>query len=452
MKNILLLSFIFAFIVVYPTYSSDRTWTSADGSKTFDARLHSFNPETGIVVVIQKGRKVTFHEDKLSAADRGFLASTSKSSIPLRLAPRWQETNENVTTDMAPEAIAAWSKILKDAQEDGGFPAIGGILIIDGEIKTPLAFGLRKYKGKEAVTTKDKWHIGSLTKSMTGTLAATFVEEGTLKWTTTVGEILGEDVDMRRPYEAVTLKMLITNRSGLPTDVPKSIWADIWSNSSAKGDIVKMRKEFVEEMLSVRPSSEPGTNFEYSNSGFVVAGAMMEKITGKSWETLMAERIFQPLGMSSAGFGCAASLGKEDQPWAHKSLNEPVEPGLRADNPRVIGPAGTVHVSLVDFAKYMRMHLLHEVGPVLKKKESFTTLQTPSQDNNGYAGGWFVIPRTWANGNALNHSGTNTMNYFLVWASPNRKFASIVATNCSSDKVDQLLDGVAGEAISVFLK
>src|SRR5947209_5537965 len=70
--------------------------------------------------------------------------------------------------------------------------------------------------------------------------------------------------------------------------------------------------------LVTRPIAAPrGSKFIYSNEGYAIAGAMIERVTGRAWEDLMRERIFEPLGMKSAGFGTPASPGEVDQPWGH---------------------------------------------------------------------------------------------------------------------------------------
>ena len=342
--------------------------------------------------------------------------------------------------------------MLEEIREEHGLPALGGLVIVDGEVKAVGAVGLRKFKGRKEVTTEDKWHIGSCTKSMTATLAATFVEEGRLKWDSTVGDVLGRKVKMRDDYKEVTLKMLLTHRGGLPRDA--SLPALIKARAdSGKRDIAKRRKQFAEAALEMKPTSEPGTQYEYSNLGFVVAGVMLETVGGKSWEELMQERVFEPLGMKSAGFGGAASRGKEDQPWGHRNKKTPQPPGPGDDNPDVVGPAGTVHCSLPDLARYVQMHLNHETGSVLEKKATFEILQTIAEGNDDYACGWVVTERPWANGPAIFHNGSNTMNYCVIWMAPARKFATIAVTNIGvNENAPEPCDAAVTGLMEIFLE
>lgn len=358
-----------------------------------------------------------------------------------------------ITAVLAGPAAAAELEVeamLEKIRSENQLPALGGLAIVDGEVKAIGAVGMRKFKGKHAVTVDDKWHIGSCTKSMTATLAATFVEAGSLSWDSTIGEALAGKVRMRDDYKDVTLKMLVTNRSGIPGSAPGSALLKA-AMSSGNRDVAKRRKQFAEALLKLNPEFAPGTQYAYSNSGFVVAGVMLEVVSGKSWEELMQERIFAPLKMGSAGFGGAASRGKEDQPWGHHSEEKPQAPGPGDDNPDVIGPAGTVHCSLSDLGRYVKMHVNHEVGPVLKKPESFVLLQEIADGNDDYACGWVVYKRPWANGPALMHNGSNTMNFCLIWMAPKRGFAAIAVSNVDNLSAAGPCDSVVAAFIEKYL-
>ena len=344
------------------------------------------------------------------------------------------------------EEVAA---MLERIRAENKLPALGGLAIVDGEVKAIGAVGVRKFRGHEQVTADDRWHIGSCTKSMTATLAATFVEEGRLSWDSTLGGVIGRQVRMREEYEDVTLRMLVTNRSGMVGDIPNGLMIKAALGTGGR-DIAKRRKRFAEDLLKLKPASVPGTKFAYSNAGFIVAGVMLETVSGVSWEELMRERLFAPLKMDSAGFGGAASGRKEEQPWGHHSKTRPQPPGPGDDNPDVFGPAGTVHCSLSDLARYVKMHLEHELGPVLKKPETFEWLQTVAPGNEDYACGWVVAGRGWARGPALWHNGSNTMNYCLIWFAPKRKFAAIAVTNVDDDS-HAPCDAVVGNFLGRFL-
>jgi len=126
----------------------------------------------------------------------------------------------------------------------------------------------------------------------------------------------------------------------------------------------------------------------------------------------------------------------------------PITPGPNADNPDVLGPAGTVNTTLADYAKYMMAHLAGAQGQNgLVTAETFATLHT-AVSNSGYALGWGGTQRGWARGEVLTHAGSNTLWYAVVWIAPERNLAMFAATNAAGDTAAQGTD----RAIQVLLQ
>lgn len=343
------------------------------------------------------------------------------------------------------------SQMLESIRMKHKFPALAAAVVVDGKIVATNAVGFRKQGGAQAVTVNDKFHIGSVTKSMTATVAAMMVEEGKISWTTTIGELFSDYGDqLHAGYRNVDLEQLLAHRGGAPGDAPNDLWMRAWN---ASGTPAEQRSEFVKGILARKPEVEPGTKHLYSNQGYAIAGVMLEKAAGKPWEELMRAMLFEPLGLDSAGFGAPATPGKVDQPWGHTKRMfagiKPVPPGPRADNPPAIGPAGTVHCSLPDLAQYVVFHLAGGQGAsTLLKPESFKKLHTPAGDD--YALGWVVLERKWAGGLALMHNGSNTMFYVVIWMAPAKNCAVIVATNVGADKAFAGCDEAAAKLIDEF--
>src|SRR6185312_6540862 len=170
------------------------------------------------------------------------------------------------------------------------------------------------------------------------------------------------------------------------------------------------------------------------NAGVSIAGHMAEKVTGRSWEDLMREKIFRPLGMTTAGFGAPGTRATNDQPRGHKPDGTPVEPGPQADNPVAIGPAAIVHCSIGDWAKFAEANL-PSATIKLVKPQTLEKLHTPAAGNPPYAMGWIIADnQPWAGGRALTHAGSNTMWFAVVWLAPAKDFAVLVACNQVNDK------------------
>jgi hypothetical protein len=132
-------------------------------------------------------------------------------------------------------------------------------------------------------------------------------------------------------------------------------------------------------------------------------------------------------------------------------MRRPIEPGPIADNPPVLGPAGTVHCSVGDWAKYILEHVRGESGgSKLLKSETFKRLHTP-RPGEDYMGGWMVTEREWGGGKVLTHAGSNTMNFCVAWLAPLRDFAVLVMTNQGGEKAALACDKAASQLIRRFL-
>ncbi len=324
-------------------------------------------------------------------------------------------------------------------------PCLGAMTIQGGKIIAQGITGVRKLGSPEKATLNDQFHLGSDTKAMTATLIGILVDEGKLKWTTTVGDIFGEVYPKMDPgWKAVTIEQLLQHRGGAPANLDANgLWGKL---GERKGTPLAQRRQLVEGVVTVPPVNQPGTTYLYSNAGFAILGAMAEKVTGEPWEDLMRQKVFAPLGITSAGFGAPGTPGKVDQPWGHTTAGKPVEPGPNADNPPAIGPAGTVHMTLADWAKFITLHLRGDAANPnrevkLLKVESFDQLHRPSVGpGQSYMGGWIFATRSWAKGAApgdkgriLSHDGSNTMWYCTVWIAPEKDVALLAVANQGGD-------------------
>ncbi len=175
-----------------------------------------------------------------------------------------------------------------------------------------------------------------------------------------------------------------------------------------------------------KPTAYSRNEFNYSNFGYMIAACMAEKVTGLSWETLMRERLFNPLEMTTAGFGSPGSKKLIDQPWGHEKSWGKWKPSYD-DNPEALGPAGRIHCSVEDWAKFLSLQLT-ETNQILEKKY----LNKLIEPVGFYAGGWGVAEQAdqpWANGIVLSHSGSNAVWYCSVLVAPSLNRAYLVVTN-----------------------
>lgn len=354
------------------------------------------------------------------------------------------------------------SKLLEKERKVQGLPAVAAVVIKQDKIVAQGVVGVRKLGRPEQARIDDRWHLGSCTKSITATMIGVLVEKGILSWSTTIVKALPDLTDAIRPeYREVTIEMLLANRGGIrhEWDVP-GLWDLLWKR---EGTPVEERRKMTEVMLSQPPKVTPGQYF-YSNCGFGIAGHMAEAIMGKPWEQLVREFVFEPLGMKSAGFGVPWEGEPPTDPWPHKWDGTPVTPGRLADNPPSIGPGGTIHASIGDWAKYIIDHLRGSQGKNgrLLKADTYRRLHNGRRIDDSeeeYALGWMVVYRPWAKGKkrgdkgrSLHHAGSNNSWYALAWIAPERNFAVIATTNIGGDGIFKKIDAVIWAVIQDHLK
>jgi len=345
---------------------------------------------------------------------------------------------------------------LEPVRQKYDLPALAGAVIIDGKTAAWGAAGFRRYGTDVKVTSNDKFHIGSCTKAMTATLVAMLVDRGKLSWDTTLAQALPELAeDMHPGYRAVTVRHLLAHRAGLaPSSKSWPKGKSFMDMHNLPGSATEQRLAYAKMMLAQKPEATPGEKYVYSNAGYSILGLIAERAMNKPWEELMKEMLFEPLRMTSAGFGAMGAPGRIDQPWQHKTEDgklQQIGPGFLSDNPPVLGPAGTVHCSMRHWAAFVAAHLSGPKGKGgLLEPDTFKVLHNPDFGGN-YAGGWQITHRQWADGKVLTHTGSNNMNFAVVWMAPKRNFAVLVAANQGNGDVAKACDEAAWVLIRKFL-
>lgn len=323
-------------------------------------------------------------------------------------------------------------------------PAMAAAVVVGNTITMHGVAGVRAAGSPTKASIDDLWHLGSCTKSMTATLAAILVDKKLLTWETTLGEAFPDLADtMHARYKPVTLAQLCTNRAGVPTDLSAGgVWGSLWNE---RGTPTQARRLLLTGVTKRPPTYEPGTQNVYSNGGFAIAGHLLETKLGIPYETLMQQHLFAPLGMKSCGWGAPGTPRKQgeppDQPRGHDKSGKPMEPsadGRGSDNPQGISPAGRLHCTIDDWARFAALHLLadrrnphrHESLLTLATAEK---LHTPPDALSDYAFGWGRPERPWAgppgNRYVLTHGGSNTMWFSVIWVAPAANFAVVVCCN-----------------------
>jgi len=321
--------------------------------------------------------------------------------------------------------------LLTDTLKATGTPALAGLVVTPTGVPYLQAAGLRRANGADAVTVADKWHLGSNTKAMTAAVYGRLVELGKAKWGATIPELFpGLAVDPA--WRATPIEHLMAHRGGL---VDAGLMDEAWLGAAYpdRRPLPEQRMAMARTAFSKPPQGKVG-DFSYANADYVIVGAAIERITGKPWETAIQDLLWKPLRATSAGFGAPRGA----QPWGHlppffggDGKPRPVDPSTPdADNPPALGPAGTAHMAMGDYARWLRLFLTGGGGVL--KPQTIRKLTTPlGSDANPYAMGWGVIddPR----GPLLTHSGSNTMWFCSAIVIPSRKVAVAAFSNYAED-------------------
>lgn len=365
-------------------------------------------------------------------------------------------------------AIEDVDSVLETIRAEHDLPALVGAVAKGGEIIAAGAVGVRALGTGIPVTVEDRIHIGSDGKAIAATIAGMLVEEGRLRWDSTIGEVLGDRVPGMTPeLAAATLEQLLSHSSGIPTDTPEMI--DIYFNTNAfDHNLSDLRLMALDAWKHNVPMVPDGSPFQYSNFGYMIAGAMMEEVTGTPWEQLIRERLYEPLGLGSAGNGPTATMGRIDAAVGHAVAEDgTVEPrlwGAGADMPQLLGPAGTVHMSILDFARWGAWNAGRgKRGPMLIEPATHDVLfaehvRTPKRPNpppgtpaeGGYGFGWSIEKFDWADRELRTHNGSNGMNLAKILIDTDRDIAVVAATNIGGRPADLAVGKAMAELYTMF--
>jgi CubicO group peptidase (beta-lactamase class C family) len=367
------------------------------------------------------------------------LVALTNAAYPQRLASGLSEFHQAGTAESADACSGVpasrrdgpsgdWlARLVTDLRKHNELVGLGAIVVVDGQTVATAVDGERKIGSSVSVELGDRWHIGSVTKSVTATMIARLVESGKMQWSDSIGECF-PDATVQDDWKRVSLLQLLTHTSGAPANFP--MWV-LLLRPVPGPECTQKRREAVMDVIAKKPASPPGDKYAYSNIGYTIAGAMAERATGMSWEDLVKKEVFEPLALTSAGFGPPKSPHETlAQPRGHlRTRDGKTSVSDNSDITPIIGPAGTIHMTLTDLGTYATEHLRGDLGTGrLLTAETYKRLHTPNLEN--YGCGWVKknptdeLPYTtyW-------HNGSNTMWYALVAFIPDKNMAVAVTSN-----------------------
>ncbi len=332
-------------------------------------------------------------------------------------------------------------------------PGVAAAFVQHGMVREQSVVGTNKAVHGTALSLDSKFQIASCNKSFTSLLVGTFVQEGGLSWDTRIGDIFPQWKNQMLPhYRTVTMRQLLSHTAGI---MPFSSDEDYFSVFDVvpglEGTLPEQRRRFALWNFRQTPANGIG-EFNYSNGGYVIVAAMLEQLTGRSYEALVAERIFERLGLASAEFGYAF-LNDESQPWRHYERDDtgfgmPLDEDARP-LAELFNPAGSMSMSISDFARYVSSYLqAGEDGEVLISNEIRDELFAPvvaRAENDSYALGWAI--RT-VNGTVVaTHSGSDQTVFAMMSIDLSSSSAVVAVTNIGGQRSEFALINIVLELL-----
>lgn len=239
-------------------------------------------------------------------------------------------------------------KYIETVRQTFEVPGISVAIVKDGQVVLAKGFGIRKLGEPAQVDERTLFGIASNTKAFTATALALLVEEGKIGWDEPVRRYLPW-FQLADPYvtHELTVRDLLVHRSGLPLGAGDLLW---WPPSTYH------RKEIAERLQYLPLKTSFRSAYAYDNVLYIVAGELIEAVTGKSWEDFVTERILDKIGMTDSNVRQSLAKVGENVAIPHAAIDgvvRPVNP-FASDN---TNPAGGINANARDMAKWMIVQL-----------------------------------------------------------------------------------------------
>jgi CubicO group peptidase (beta-lactamase class C family) len=334
-----------------------------------------------------------------------------------------QESTLNGFDDYANKAIKDW-----------GLPGLAVAVVKNDQIVFAKGYGVRKLGESTPVDEKTLFAIGSSSKAFTAAAIAMLVDDGKLKWDDPVTKYL-PGFQLFDPYvtREITVRDLLCHRSGLDR-------ADfLWYGTPYSRD------EIWNRIRHIKPSSSFRSKFGYQNVMFLAAGQIVERVSGKSWDDFIRERLFVPLGMSTSSTTIRAFAGQNNVSTPHAKVEEKVRtiPWKNIDN---IAPAGSINSNVTEMAQWLRLQLaegsykgarLISSGSIKEMQEPQSIIPAdpqlalfmPSAHFRSYGLGWML--QDYKGKKIVQHGGAIDGMIAMVGMIPEEKLGVVILSNLS---------------------
>jgi CubicO group peptidase (beta-lactamase class C family) len=228
-------------------------------------------------------------------------------------------------------------------------PGIAVAIIKDDKVIHSKGYGVRSLKTMQKVDENTLFGIASNSKAFTAAALGMLVDEKKLKWDDKVTDYIPE-FKMYNPYvtEEFTIKDLLTHRSGLGLGAGDlMMWPD--SSNFTKADIIH-------NLRYLKPVSSFRTKYDYDNNLYIIAGEVVARISGISWEVFIEKRIMQPLNFQASGASLSRIKDKSNVIDPHAPVNGKVQ-AIGIDWSETANAAGGIYSNITDMSKWVMMQI-----------------------------------------------------------------------------------------------
>jgi CubicO group peptidase (beta-lactamase class C family) len=329
----------------------------------------------------------------------------------------------------AAQSLSSLDDYIAKALQNWEVPGLSVAIVRNDSVIYAKGFGVKEVGKSDRVTEHTIFAIGSATKPFTAAVVAQLVDDGKLRWDDRVQRHLS-GFQVLDPYVSheLSIRDLLSHRTGLERGDP------LWYGTDFGRDEILRRARYLEQERGFREA------FTYNNIMYLAAGEVAAKVAGKSWDDLIQERIFTPLGMRRSSTTIPTLT---DVATPHARLDNRVTTVPRRNNDN-IGPAGSINSDAVDMTRLVRLFLnngsfegkqlikpasvraMHSANIVMSSSLRTDSLM-PETHFRAYGLGWFL--QDYRGRKIVSHGGNTTGMTSLLWLVPEEKLGLVILAN-----------------------
>lgn len=308
------------------------------------------------------------------------------------------------------------------------------VVVKDGKVIMKDALGKSSIENNTPLDVdRHLFRIASISKSFTSTAIMQLVEKGKISLDDDFGDLVGFPIrNPNFPDKKITLRMVLSHTSSI-NDV----------NGYFELDVINPAKN--PNWQKSYNSYEPGTDYQYCNLNFNMAGAVLERLTNVRFDTYIRQQILNPLGLQAGH--CVDSLdqtrfaslyaydSKKDafvgQPLAYHPRREEISNYVMGESTPIFSPTGGLKISAPDLAQYMMMHMNYgKLGKVkILGKKASKTMQKKVSEKEGYGLALLETNKLIEGQHLVGHTGSAYGLYSSMFFNPKEKYGFVVITN-----------------------